>query len=162
MRELHRFDTHIEMLDPIRGGYRCILFEKRVVDSFPQGRKTRVILDIDNVLELQCGLQGYGDGRYFSMIGKSRLDGYPLDLGQAVSVIVYQDPNPLGVEIPEVLEALLEQDEIAKRVWDKLTDGRKRTLCHTLYRVKNIDKQVDKALDFLDEEREKLASKGKW
>ena len=150
------------MLDPIRGGYRCVIFEKSVVDSFPQGRKTRVILHIDDVLELQCGLQGYGDGRYFSMIGKSRLNGYTLEQGQAISVIVYEDPNPLGVEIPEVLEVLLEQDDIAKRVWTKLTDGRKRTLCHTLHRIKNIDKQVDKSLGFLEEEREKLASKGKW
>ena len=162
MRELYRFDTYLEMLDPIRGGYRCVIFEKSVVDSFPQGRKTRVILNIDDVLELQCGLQGYGDGRYFSMIGKSRLNGYTLEQGQAISVVVYEDPNPLGVEIPEVLEALLEQDDIAKRVWTKLTDGRKRTLCHTLYRIKNIDKQVDKALGFLEEEREKLAAKGKW
>lgn len=162
MRELYRFDTYLKMLDPIRGGYRCVIFEKSVVDSFPQGRKTRVILNIDDVLELQCGLQGYGDGRYFSMIGKSRLNGYTLEQGQAISVIVYEDPNPLGVEIPEVLEVLLEQDDIAKRVWTKLTDGRKRTLCHTLYRIKNIDKQVDKSLGFLEEEREKLASKGKW
>jgi len=162
MRELYRFETFLGMLDPAAGGYRCVVFEKSVVDSFPQGRKTRIILNIDDSITLQCGIQPYGDGRYFSMIGRSKLEGHTYEMGQAIAVIVYQDPNTLGISLPEVLETLLEQDDVMKRVWDKLSDGRKRTLCHKLLRINNIDKQVDKSLDFLELEREKLVEKGKW
>ena len=162
MRELYKFDTFLEMLDPIRGGYSCVVFEKSIVDSFPQGRKTRIILNIDGCIDLQCGIQPYGDGRYFSMIGRSKLDGHGYEMGQAISVVVYQDPNTLGISLPEVLSILLKQNDAMKRVWDKLTDGRKRTLCHKLLRINNNDKQVDMSLDFLEMEREKLAEKGKW
>lgn len=162
MKELYRFDTVMEMLDPIKGGYRCVFYDAKVVDRFPKGRKTRVILRIDDVLELQCGLQSNGDGRYFSMIGRGRLEGHTYELGQPISVVVYEDPNQLGVELPEVLVELIAQDEIIERVWNKLSDGRKRTLCHTLQRIKDVDKQVRKAMDFLELEREKLADKGKW
>ena len=162
MRELHKFDTVLETVDPIRGNYRCVVFEKSIVDSFPQGRKTRIILKLDGCIDVQCGIQPYGDGRYFSMIGRSKLEGYSYEMGQSVSVVVYQDPNTLGISLPEVLSLLLEQDDAMKQVWDKLSDGRKRTLCHKLLRINNNDKQVDMASDFLDMEREKLLEKGKW
>lgn len=163
MEELARFDTYLEMLDPMRGGYRCVMYDKELVDTFPKKSRTRIILDIDNgTIQVQAGIQSFGGGKYFSMIGKTKLNGHTYEQGKAISVVVYLDSNPLGVEIPEVIEALLEQDELIKRVWEKLTDGRKRTICHTVHRIKNMDKQVDKCLVFFEEEREKLVDRGKW
>jgi hypothetical protein len=75
---------------------------------------------------------------------------------------IFEDPNPLGVEVPEVLKALRAQDEVVERVWSKLSDGRKRTICHSTMRIKNIDLQVERALEFFELEREKLVQKGKW
>ena len=163
MKVLAKFNTNLEMLDPMRGGYRCVMYDKALIDTFPKKSKTRIILDIDDGnIQIQAGIQSFGGGMYFSMIGKTKLGGHTYEQGQAISVIVYLYPNPLGVEIPEVVEALLEQDELIKRTWEKLTDGRKRTICHTVYRIKNIDKQVDKCLEFFEEERAKLVEKGKW
>jgi len=163
MEVLAKFNTYLEMLDPMRGGYRCVMYDKALIDTFPKKSKTRIILDIDDGnIQIQAGIQSFGGGKYFSMIGKTKLGGHTYEQGQAISVIVYLDPNPLGVEIPEVVEALLEQDELIKRTWEKLTDGRKRTICHTVYRIKNIDIQVDKCLEFFEEERAKLVEKGKW
>jgi len=163
MEVLAKFNTYLEMLDPMRGGYRCVMYDKAMIDTFPKKSKTRIILDIDDGnIQIQAGIQSFGGGKYFSMIGKTKLGGHTYEQGQAISVTVYLDPNPLGVEIPEVVEALLEQDQLIKRTWEKLTDGRKRTICHTVYRIKNIDKQVDKCLEFFEEERAKLVEKGKW
>ena len=82
--------------------------------------------------------------------------------GEKVFFEIFEDPNPLGVEVPEVLKALLMQDPVAERVWNKLTDGRKRTICHSTMRIKNIDLQVERALEFFESEHEKLVQKGKW
>jgi hypothetical protein len=68
----------------------------------------------------------------------------------------------LGVEVPEVLKALRAQDEVVERIWNKLSDGRKRTICHSTMRIKNIDLQVERALEFFEAERAKLVQKGKW
>lgn len=163
MEVLAQFNTYLEMLDPMRGGYRCVMYDKELIDTFPKKSATRIILDIDNGnIQIQAGIQSFGGGKYFSMIGKTKLGGHTYEQGQAISVTVYLDPNPLGVEIPEVVEALLEQDELIKRTWGKLTDGRKRTICHTVNRTKNIEKQVDKCLEFFEEERAKLVERGKW
>ena len=82
--------------------------------------------------------------------------------GEKVFFEIFEDPNPLGVEVPEVLKALRAQDEVVERVWSKLSDGRKRTICHSTMRIKNIDLQVERALEFFELEREKLVQKGKW
>ena len=82
--------------------------------------------------------------------------------GEKVAFEIFEDPDPLGVAVPEVLKALLAQDEVVERIWNKLTDGRKRTICHSTMRIKNIDLQVERALEFFEVEREKLVQKGKW
>ncbi len=71
--------------------------------------------------------------------------------------------NPLGVEIPEVLEAFLAQDEDGKSIFDQLTDGRKRTLIFSILRIKNFDKQVQTIQNFLITEHDKIQAKNsKW
>ena len=82
--------------------------------------------------------------------------------GEKVAFEIFEDPDPLGVAVPEVLNALLAQDEVVERIWNKLTDGRKRTICHSTMRIKNIDLQVERALEFFEVEREKMVQKGKW
>ena len=62
------------------------------------------------------------------------------------------DPNPLGVEEPEVLTVLLDQDSMAKEQYDQLTDGKKRSLIFSLLKTKNIDLQIHKILQFLEEQ----------
>jgi len=67
--------------------------------------------------------------------------------------------NARGEEILEVLSVLLEQDEDAKATFDKLTDGKKRSLVYTIQRVKDIDRKVEMILEFLHKEREKIQRK---
>ena len=62
------------------------------------------------------------------------------------------DPNPLGVEEPEVLTVLLNQDSMAKEQYDQLTDEKKRSLIFSLLKTKNIDFQAHKILQFLEEQ----------
>ena len=96
------------------------------------------------------------------MISKKHMTSLGLMTGEKVFFEIFEDPNPLGVEVPEVLKALRAQDEVVERIWNKLSDGRKRTICHSTMRIKNIDLQVERALEFFEVEREKLVQKGKW
>ena len=61
----------------------------------------------------------------------------------------------------EVLTVLIDQDPVAKDRFEALTDGKKRSLIHTINRIKSLDKQVQTALTFLEEEERKLLSKNK-
>jgi hypothetical protein len=38
---------------------------------------------------------------------------------------IEEDPDQLGVEMPEILDVLLSQDENSKAIFDKISDGKK-------------------------------------
>jgi len=59
-------------------------------------------------------------------------------LDDTVNFKIYKDPDRLGVEMPEVLGAFIEQDSEAIKVFDILTDGKKRSLIFGINKIKNI------------------------
>ena len=97
MEELARFDTYLEMLDPMRGGYRCVMYDEELVDTFPKKSKTRIILDIDDGnIHVQAGIQSFGGGKYFSMIGKTKLNGHTYEQGQSHLSCYLFGSKPVG------------------------------------------------------------------
>ena len=144
------FNQKVGQLEKRRGGYYYLKVNAEIVDQFEKKRKTRFICEIDQKIKYSCGLNHYGDGNFFIILSTANLKKLGKHRGNKVSYTIYEDPNPLGVEIPEVLSVLLEQDEILKNKYDVLTDGKKRSLIFTINKVKNIDLQVEKALKFFE------------
>jgi len=58
--------------------------------------------------------------------------------------------DPDKINIPEELEAVLEQDEDARKAWDKLTRGYQRGLIHYVTSVKNVDSRIKRAIDLME------------
>ena len=154
-----QFQQVIHQLEKRKGGYYYLKIAAETVEQFEKKRHTRLRCNIDGLLEYSCGLNHYGDGNYFIILSGKNLKKLGKELHEEVSFEIFEDPNPLGVEVPEVLEVLLVQDEAAKATYDKLTDGRKRSLIHSIKPIKDLDKQVDKILKFLEDERMKLMKK---
>ncbi|MEM9671340.1 MAG: YdeI/OmpD-associated family protein, partial [Bacteroidota bacterium] len=73
-------------------------------------------------------------------------------LGDTLHFTLHQDPNPLGVAMPEVLEALLEQDDTLKAIFEKLSLGKKRHVIHSINKIKDIDKQINAAIRVIHEQ----------
>ena len=142
-----------------KGGYYFLKIEGKIVEQFSRGKATRLICNINEVVSIRCGLNHFGDGNFFIIISSKNFKLLGLQLGAKVSFDLKEDPNPLGVDIPEVLDALLIQDEELKKQFNNYTDGKKRSLIYTINRVKNIDLQIEKALNFFEEERLKSLRK---
>jgi len=152
MKLLFEATVKLTELPANRIGYAAVVLERETVNKFPKQRATRLVCALPGIPHYQCGLNHFGEGNYFILIRKARFNKLGKSLGDEIAIKLYEDPNPLGVAIPEVLEVLLAQDDAAKAIYDKLTDGRKRTLIHTMGTTKNIDVQVQRALQFLEEE----------
>ena len=54
------------------------------------------------------------------------------------------------LDVPEELEAVLSQDDDARKAWQKLTTGYRRSLIHYVTSVKNVDSRIKRALDLLN------------
>lgn len=145
------FEQHIRQLEKRKGGYFYLQVNAEIIDQFEKKRHTRLVCTIDGQVSYSCGLNHLGDGNYFIIVASKYLKQLGKGLGQKVIFEIREDPNPLGVEVPEVLAVLLAQDEEVHRVYQQLTDGKKRSLIYTLLKVKDIDEQVHTALKFLEE-----------
>lgn len=148
---LYQFEQHIGQLEKRKGGYYYLLLAAEIVNQFPYQQATRLVCTLDDKLSLSCGLNHFGDGNFFIIIASRHLKALGKTEGDMVSFALAEDPNPLGVAVPEVLGALLAQDDVANEQYGLLSDGKKRSLIHTLNKVKDLDKQVHTALAFLSQ-----------
>jgi len=147
---MKQLTTVIQRLDPRQGGYHYLFVSKEEVALLPKQNKTRLRCTLNNYC-FPCGLNHLGDGNFFIILGKEKMKKSQVAFGEEVHFSIEEDPNPLGVEVPEVLQVLLDQDPAAKAVYDTLTEGKKRSLIFSIQKVKNMDLQVQKILTFLEQ-----------
>lgn len=145
------FEQPIRQLEKRKGGYFYLQVDAGIIHQFEKKRHTRLVCTLDGRVSYSCGLNHLGDGNYFIIVASKYLKQLGKGLGQEVTFEIKEDPNPLGVKMPEVLEVLLAQDEEANQIFQGLTDGKKRSLVYTVLKVKDIDEQVQAALKFLGE-----------
>jgi len=122
----------IGQLEKRKGGYFYITISADIVNQFKNKRLTRFLCTIDKKLTFQCGLNHLGDGNFFIILGSKNLKAIDKQLGDKIYFELAEDPNPLGVDMPEVLEAVLEQDEELKTTFNGLTLGKKRNVIHSM------------------------------
>lgn len=149
--KLFKDEQVIGQLEKRKGGYFYLTIPADIVNQFKNKRLTRFLCTIDKKLTFQCGLNHLGDGNFFIILGSKNLKEVNRQLGDKIYFELIEDPNPLGVAMPEVLEALLEQDEDLKATFEKLSMGKKRHVIHTISRIKDIDKQIGNAVKIIQE-----------
>lgn len=147
----------IKQLEKRKGGYHYLKVDASIVNQFGNKRGTRLICEVDGLVSYRCGLNHLGDGNFFVILAGKHLKTLGKESGDLVDYKISEDPDQLGVDIPEVLEVLLEQDEEAKSIFSRLTDGKKRSLIYSILKIKDIDKQVRTILDYLSEQKRKLS-----
>ncbi len=139
----------LKQLEKRKGGYYFLTINAEVVNEFKNGKHTRFVCNVDKILAFSCGLNHLGNGNFFIILATRNVKSISKRAGDMVSFESREDPNPLGVKLPEVLTALLEQDESLKQKFDNLTSGKKRSLVHAISRIKDLDKQVAKTTELL-------------
>jgi hypothetical protein len=110
----------IGQLEKRKGGYFYLKIEAKIVNQFQNKRHTRFICKLDNKLTFQCGLNHLGDGNFFIILSSKNLETTAKKLGDPIKFELTEDPNPLGVDMPEILETLLEQNNELKEKFEKL------------------------------------------
>ena len=144
------FEQRIEQLEKRKGGYFYLKIDAEIINQFEKKRHTRLVCTIDNELSYSCGLNHLGDGNYFIIVASKHLKNLGKGLGDSVTFNIIEDPNPLGVEMPEVLKVLLEQDEALNTQFEKLSMGKKRSIIYTIIKIKDIDAQIAKAIEIIN------------
>jgi len=153
------FEQDIKQLEKRKGGYFYFQIGRSIVEQLSKQKATRLICEIEDKVVFPCGLNHLGDGNFFIIVAGKYLKVLEKKLGDVVSFRISEDPNPLGVEIPEILQALLDQDSQINEAYESLTDGKKRSLIYAIKGIKDVDSSVKKILDFLHAEKIRAATK---
>jgi hypothetical protein len=141
----------IGQLEKRKGGYFFLKIEADIINQFQNKRHTRFICTLEGHLTFQCGLNHLGDGSFFIILSSSNLASVLKKLGDVIQFELNEDPNPLGVDMPEILEAVIEQHEHLKAIFESLPLGKKRNIIHQIMRIKDIDKQIQKSILLIQE-----------
>jgi hypothetical protein len=144
-----KFEQILGQLEKRKGGYYYLKIDSEIVNQFENMRHTRLICILENKLSFQCGLNHFGDGNFFIIISSKNLETIGKNLGDLICFELIKDPNPLGVDMPEVLESIIEQDQELKEKYEKLTFGKKRSIIHQINKIKNIDLQISKTINLI-------------
>ncbi len=141
----------IGQLEKRKGGYFFLKIDADLVNELPNKRQTRFLCTLEKKVTFQCGLNHLGDGNFFIILSAKNLETVQKQLGDAIDFELREDPNPLGVEMPEILDVLLEQDENLKAIFESLTTGKKRNVIHQIIKIKDVDKQIQKSIRLIHE-----------
>lgn len=150
MREIFKSEQTVRQLEKSKGGYFFLIIDAETVNQLTNKNKTRLICTLDNKISFQCGLNHYGDGNFFIIISSGNMKIIGKKSGDQIHFEISEDPNPLGIDIPETIKILLEQDIVLKEKFDALTDGKKRGILIQTNKIKDIDKQISKAIKLIN------------
>jgi len=146
----------IKQLEKRKGGYYYLRLDSEVINQFPRKRATRMICTLDKKVTYRCGLNHLGDGHFFIIVASKYLKPLGKGLGESITFRIEEDPDQLGVPMPEVLKVFLAQEPSYRVVFEQLTDGKKRSLIYNTVKVKDIDRQVKNIMEFLEKEGRKM------
>ena len=143
------------------GYYTCIVpVPSHLVEEVVKlvGHK-RIIGQVNGVY-FRRALVSMMEGGHGIIIGKELREKANIKNGSALNITFESDPEPDQVDIPEELEALLDQDELAAQGWKRQTPGTQRGVAYFISQAKRVDTRVDRTLKI--GEHLKNGTLGQW
>ncbi|WP_394750543.1 YdeI/OmpD-associated family protein [Spongiimicrobium salis] len=109
-------------------------------------KRVRVVAQFEKkVLPFYGSLRKKGT-QYFILFGKSnqkKLGVFPNDYFQ---IQLFEDISEYGVEMPEELQAVLQDDVEAQSIFNTFTPGKKRSIIYMISRYRTSQTRIDKSI----------------
>lgn len=139
-------------LAPIKATFlnTVIFLPPEVVQALPAGRvRAKGTL---NGAPFSLAPQFRKDGaRYFSVSAALRKAAGIKEGDRVTCQFTLADPEML--DIPEELQAVLDQDPVGRQVWETFTTGLKRGLIHYVTSVKSSDSRIKRAMEIVEKSK---------
>jgi hypothetical protein len=120
-----------------------------IAEEFIQAKKKRVVGSL-NGHPYKRAIQGRKNGRPILILGKRYLKEAGLREGMIVDTIMKADPNPDQIDLPEEFLIVLEQDPAAKKKWDAMTVGARRSYSIYLNSAKREETRIKRSLQLAE------------
>lgn len=138
---LHKFDSGL-------WGYHYKI-PQEIVDALSSDGNRRILFKVDEHEAFHAAFLPDGSGNWFVMLNKERLKEFGVKLGQKSEIRIWKDTSKYGMKMPPAFEELLDQDPEGSKFFEKLTDGKKRTLIYMVAKPKSEETRLRKAIVIL-------------
>lgn len=142
-----KFKTTIHHLPKLKLHYLRVPEE---VVTTAGGIGSRFLCSVNGKPSFHAGLVALGGGEAYITLKKDRMNEAGLQLGDQVTVELTPDKSKYGMEMPEELEALLDQDEEGARRFEQLSPGKKRYIIYYVSQVKSSQLKIDRAIKLIN------------
>lgn len=138
------FSTHLESSPKL--GYTFIVVPPEVVKAVG-GFNTRLLCSVNGNETIHSGLMSKGNGSGYIIINGKRQKKWGISFNDVDLVATVElDTSKYGMEVPEELEALLDQDRKGLKAFEAITPGQQRYIIHYVSSVKSSQKRIDRAI----------------
>ena len=120
-----------------------------IAEQFIEGDNRRVICTLMGDYKMNSALMASKE-YWFILLNKDIRKKYGLNTGDAVKVHLEKDRSEYGMEMPEEMMVVMDQDETGTQYFKALTMGKQRSLLYIINKVKNPDSRINKALAIMD------------
>jgi len=125
----------------------AIFLPKKIITALPKGRVR--VKGTFNQTPFALGVQYKKDGGRFFVVSLVLRKAAKIKMGDPVDV-KFKLVDPEKVELPEELEAVLEQDEDGATAWKTITPGTQRGIIHYITSTKNIDLRIKRSIQMIE------------
>jgi Bacteriocin-protection, YdeI or OmpD-Associated len=124
----------------------CVSLGAKLISILTANKNKRALCIINKTTQLHCAILRTKENEYYIIISSAICKQLKLKAGSIIDCEFSIDESEHQFEMPETLQEVLASDDEAKKVFDGLTDGNKRSIMHLVAIVKNTDKQIERAL----------------
>lgn len=110
----------------------------------------RVLCIIKGKEELHCAIQKNSRIGYYISVGKNTKAKIKLDSDEIFGMEILEDKSKYQLEVPIEFKEVLNTDEEGLALFEKLTDGAKRSLIHYILSAKREETRINRSLKILE------------
>jgi len=110
----------------------------------------RVTCTLNDKVSFACSLMGNAKGAYKISVNKEHRERAGIVPGDICKVTLVGDDSEYGIPVPPELTEVLDQDPVAKKLFESLTNGRRRVIVWHINKAKDTDQRIRHALIILE------------
>lgn len=111
--------------------------------------KVRLICEVNKTLSFQYGIVSLGNGAGYISINIIRLKSLGLKAGDFADIELNLDDSKYGMDVPEELSELLEQDPEGNERFESLRPGVQRYIIHYVASVKSSHLKIERSVKLI-------------
>ena len=144
-----KFSSHIKRFEETYSTFHIPISNEIYNEMILEAKDKRIICTINNDYTFHCAMQSKVTF-YFIMLNQETCKKYNYNENDKVSVEIIADKSKYGMEISEEFEEVLFSDPEGEIWFNKLTDGKKRSLIFLTNKTKNSQLRIEKCFVVLE------------